>query len=131
MTSSETHNAPDPTDQLDAEIIYQGQGPNASIEALNVRGVLEANGLTVLGTNVELYPSFPVLLRVPKDQLEKARRVLAEAEAAGPKAAEADALAAVVDAGYRRAALNRAAANGFGGTHWGSPIHAGPPMPPH
>jgi len=79
----------DPTHHLDAELIYEGQGPNAELEALGIRNVLEANGVNVFGSEVSPIPSLPVELRVPKDQVERAKAVLAEAEASGPEAAEA------------------------------------------
>jgi Putative prokaryotic signal transducing protein len=93
MTSSSIPQEGDPTHHLDAEIIYEGQGQNAAVEAMNIKGVLEANGITVLSTDPVSYPSLPVLLRVPKDQVAKAKQVLSEAEAAGPAAAEAEELA--------------------------------------
>lgn len=85
--------AGDPTHHLDAEVIYEGQGQSAAMEAMNIKGVLEANGITVISTDIVPYPNLPVLLRVPKDQVEKAKQVLSEAEAAGPAAAEAQELA--------------------------------------
>lgn len=83
----------DPAHHLDGEVIYEGQGSNAGLEALNIRGVLEASGITVFGSEVEPYHSLPVVLHVPKDQLARARQILSEARAAGPEAAEAAELA--------------------------------------
>jgi hypothetical protein len=80
--------AGDPTDHLDAELIFSGQGPNAELEAMNIRNVLEANGITVIAAEVDPIPSFMVEVRVPHDQVDRARLALAEAEAAGPAAAE-------------------------------------------
>lgn len=88
MTSPLTPQSGDPTHHLDAETIYEGQGQNAAIEAMNIKGVLEANGISVWVTDGAPYPSLPVVMRVPKDQLEKAKQILAEAQAAGPAAAE-------------------------------------------
>ena len=82
----------DPTHHLDAELIYEGQGPNAELEALNIRNVLESSGITVFGSEVSPIPSLPVELRVPKDQVEAAKQLLAEAEASGPAAADAEEL---------------------------------------
>jgi hypothetical protein len=94
MTSTLTPEQPgDPTEHLDNEVIYEGQGANAGLEALTIKGLLEANDITVFASEGEPYHSLPVLLRVPKDQLERAKRVLSEAESAGPAAAEAAELA--------------------------------------
>jgi hypothetical protein len=88
----------DPTHHLDAEVIYEGQGQSAALEAVNIRGVLEANGITVISSDTSPYPSLPVLLHVPKDEVERARQILTEAEAAGTEAAEAEELAGETNA---------------------------------
>lgn len=80
--------AGDPTDHLDAELIFSGQGPTAELEAMNIRNVLEGNGITVIAAEVAPIPSLTIEVRVPRDQVARARRALAEAEAAGPAAAE-------------------------------------------
>jgi hypothetical protein len=80
----------DPQHHLDAEVIFSGQGTDAELEAMNIRGVLEANGITVIGTPVFPIPTLAVEIRVPKDEAERARRALEEALRAGPEAAEAE-----------------------------------------
>jgi len=80
--------AGDPTDHLDTELIFSGQGPNAELEAMNIRNVLEASGITVIAADVDPIPSLMIEVRVPQDQVDRARQALAEAEAAGPAAAE-------------------------------------------
>jgi hypothetical protein len=77
----------DPTDHLDAELIFSGQGPIAEMEAMNIRNVLEANGLTVIAAEVSPIPSLSVEVRVPRDEVARAHQALAEAQAAGPAAA--------------------------------------------
>jgi len=78
----------DPTDHLDAELIFSGQGPTAEMEAMNIRNVLEESGITVIAAGVDPIPSLMIEVRVPHDQVDRARQALAEAEAAGPAAAE-------------------------------------------
>jgi hypothetical protein len=80
--------AGDPTDHLDTELIFSGQGPNAELEAMNIRNVLEESGITVIAADVDPIPSLMIEVRVPHDQVDRARQALAEAEAAGPAAAE-------------------------------------------
>jgi hypothetical protein len=80
----------DPEHHLDAEVIFSGQGTDAELEAMNIRGVLEASGITVIGTPVFPIPTLAVEIRVPKDQAERARQLLDEARSAGPEAAEAE-----------------------------------------
>lgn len=83
----------DPAHNLDSEVIYEGQGPNAAVEAMNIQGVLSANGITVLAGDTNPYPSLPVTVRVPRDQWAQARQILSDAETAGTEAAEAAELA--------------------------------------
>lgn len=78
----------DPQHHLDAEVIFSGQGTGAELEAMNIRGVLEANGITVITTPVFPVPTFAVEIRVPRDEVERARQALDEARSAGPEAAE-------------------------------------------
>ena len=80
--------AGDPTDHLDTELIFSGQGPNAEMEAMNIRNVLEEIGISVIAADVDPIPSLMIEVRVPHDQVDRARQALAEAEAAGPAAAE-------------------------------------------
>jgi hypothetical protein len=79
--------AGDPTDHLDAELIFSGQGPMAEMEAMNVRNVLESSGITVIAAEVSPIPSLSIEVRVPRDEVARAREALREAEAAGPAAA--------------------------------------------
>lgn len=83
----------DPEHHLDADVIFSGQGTAAELEAINIRAVLEANGVTVITTPVTPLPTLPIELRVPREQGELARQVLDEARSAGPEAAEAEELA--------------------------------------
>jgi hypothetical protein len=85
----EQHTPPgDPKHHLDAEVIFSGQGTDAEMEAMNIRGVLESNGITVITTPVFPMPTLAVEVRVPKDEVERARQALNEARSAGPEAAE-------------------------------------------
>ena len=58
------------------------------MESMNVKTLLEANGVAVVMTGASQMPNLPYELLVPADQLEKALAVIREAKAAGPAAAE-------------------------------------------
>jgi hypothetical protein len=78
----------DPSHEMDMTPLFSESGALAEMEALSIQGILEANGIpfTVSGN-----ASLPVLafgISVPQSRLAEARRVLEEAEAAGPAAAE-------------------------------------------
>ena len=66
----------DDSSDLDLETIFHADGTLAEVESMEIKNLLEANGTM----------SFEV--RVARDQVERAREVLNEAQAAGPAAAE-------------------------------------------
>jgi len=78
----------DPSHGFDTETIFDAVGATAEMEAIGMRGVLEANGIQTVMVGASVYPNLRFQVRVAKNQVENARRVLAEAEAAGPAAAE-------------------------------------------
>lgn len=78
----------DPSHDLDLETIFDALGATAEMEAIWVRGVLEANGIQSVLVGAPVYPNLRFLVRVPKKDADRARQVLDEARAAGPAAAE-------------------------------------------
>jgi len=78
----------DPSHQFDMETIFDAVGTTAEMEAIGLRSVLEANGIPSVMVGASVYPSLRFQVRVPKNEMERARQALAEAEAAGPAAAE-------------------------------------------
>jgi hypothetical protein len=78
----------DPSHELDLEAIFDAVGVTAEMEAMSIRGVLEANGIPSFLVGAPQYPNLRFLVRVPKKYTVHAQRVLAEARAAGPRAAE-------------------------------------------
>lgn len=63
-------------------------GTDAESEALTVRGLLEAAGLMPEIIADARFPNLPEHVQVPRAEAHEARRVIAEALAAGPLAAE-------------------------------------------
>ena len=78
----------DPSRDLDLEAIFDAMGATAEMEAIWVRGVLEANGIQSVLVGAPVYPNLRFLVRVPKNEAGRARQVLEDARAAGPAAAE-------------------------------------------
>lgn len=58
------------------------------LESINLKTLLEANGIAVVMSGASQMPNLPYELLVPSDQLERALAVIREAKAAGPAAAE-------------------------------------------
>ncbi len=79
----------DPSHELDMVPFFSETGTMAELEAMSIQGILEANDIpfTVYGSSTLPVTEFSV--QVPASRLEDARRVVAEAQAAGPAAAEA------------------------------------------
>jgi hypothetical protein len=83
--------APDHSHELDfATVFSSGDGSRESeAEALTVKSLLEANGIYAIsaGEGVPI-PSLGWEIRVAREHEAEARRIIAEARAAGPSAAE-------------------------------------------
>ncbi len=58
------------------------------MESINLKTLLEANGIPVVMSGASQMPNLPYELLVPVEQLERALAVIREAQAAGPAAAE-------------------------------------------
>ena len=79
---------PDQSHDFDMVTVFRSAAGTTESEALNVKGVLEANGLAAEIVGDTRYPNLPQHVRVPRTQVDEARRLIAEALAAGPTAAE-------------------------------------------
>ena len=49
------------------------------MEAMNIKGVLEASGIQAAIVGAEMLPSLPVEIQVPREQLETAEEIIAAA----------------------------------------------------
>ena len=77
----------DPSHRLDLVTVAATDGTTSEMEALAIRGVLEASGLEPVVVGATSLPSLGFEIRVPAAQAARARQAIAEAEAAGPEAA--------------------------------------------
>jgi len=80
--------APDASHDMDLETIFRANGTTAEMEAISIRAVLDASGIPSVLMGAPQYPNLPFYVKVPRAQAEQARQVLAEAQEAGPEAAE-------------------------------------------
>jgi hypothetical protein len=78
----------DDSSALDLETIYHsGGGTISEFEVTGIKNLLELNGITAVLVGDSVVPTgFDV--RVAREQAERARQVIADAESAGPAAAE-------------------------------------------
>ena len=77
----------DPSHDLDLVTIFSGMGATAEMEAMGIKGVLEANDIMCVLIGDSALPNLEFQVQVPQADLQRAREVLREAEAAGPAAA--------------------------------------------
>ena len=78
----------DDSSDLDLETIFHGDGSLAEVESTEIKNVLEANGVAAVVIGNSVLPTMSFEVRVARDQVERAREIVNEAQAAGPKAAE-------------------------------------------
>lgn len=79
----------DDSEDLDLETIFQSNGTMAEVEATGIKNVLEANGVAAVLVGDSVLPNLGFEVKVARDQVENARKLIAQAEADGPAAAEA------------------------------------------
>ena len=73
---------------LDLETVFEAVGTTAQLVAMELKTVLDANGIASVMTGDSVLPYLPFGLKVARDQAERARELIAEAQALGPVAAE-------------------------------------------
>jgi hypothetical protein len=79
----------DDASEMDLETIYHSEGSTtAELETLAIKNVLESNGIATVVVGDSVLPNFPFEVRVTREQAERAKQLIAEAQAAGPAAAD-------------------------------------------
>lgn len=73
---------------LDLVPLYDSRNVDAEMEADVIRGLLDANGIPSLVKSPGPYPPLGFQLLVPRGKVREAQRLIAEALAAGPDAAD-------------------------------------------
>src|SRR5258708_3583077 len=77
----------DPSEDLDLEAIFHSEGSTtAEFEALEVKGVLEANGIAAVIVGDSRLPNLAFEVREARDQMEGALALLADAKNSIPAA---------------------------------------------
>jgi hypothetical protein len=77
----------DPSADLDAVTVFSSSNHDGEMEATNIRGLLESNGIDAVVVGPSVIPSLEFQVQVARSEAEDARRFIAEARAAGPEAA--------------------------------------------
>ena len=74
----------DPSSELDLETLVSA---TTEMEAMGIKNVLDSNGIAAVLVGDSVLPNIPFEVRVARDQVARARILLAEAQARGPAAA--------------------------------------------
>ncbi len=80
--------SPDASESLDLVTVFSVNHATAEMEAMMIHGVLESGGIPAVIVGGPEMPNLPVVVRVPRAQVEEARRLIADSEAIGPQGAE-------------------------------------------
>ena len=76
---------------LDLVTVFQSAGTTSEMEALSVQSLLEAAGIAAMVVGTQSLPNLPEEVRVAKEHVTEAKRIIADALEAGPAgAAEAE-----------------------------------------
>jgi hypothetical protein len=79
----------DESPEFDSETVFRASGGStAELEAMSVKSVLEGAGIGTFIVGDSVLPNLAFEVRVAREHADRARQLLAEAEAAGPAAAE-------------------------------------------
>jgi len=78
----------DTSPDLDLVTLFSSSAHDAEMEAMNIHGMLQANGISAVLMGPSTIPSLEFQVQVPRASLADATRMLEEAREAGPEAAE-------------------------------------------
>ena len=77
-----------PGQATDSVTVFSSQTDDSEMEALAVRGLLDANGIESVVVGSTMIPSLEFQVQVPRAQADDAARVIREARESGPTSAE-------------------------------------------
>jgi hypothetical protein len=72
---------------LDLVTVFQSAGTTSEMEALSVQALLEANGISAFIEGTQTMPNLPEEVRVAREHVTEAKRIIAAALEAGPAGA--------------------------------------------
>ncbi len=97
---TDTPESANPSHELDLESVFEAVGVEGEMEAMAVHSLLVAAEIPAVMVGSSSLPNLPFEVQVPHDHVAEARRRIAEAEAAGPAAADEAEQALEASAGH-------------------------------
>jgi hypothetical protein len=74
-------------DELEMVTLFSSSNVDAEMEANNIHTILQASGIPSVVVGSSVIPSLEFQVQVPRESVEEANALIAEAQAAGPQAA--------------------------------------------
>jgi hypothetical protein len=71
----------DDSSSLDLETIFHADGTLAEMESMDIKNLLEANGIGAVLVGNSVLPTLSFEIKVARDQVERARQIIHEAQA--------------------------------------------------
>ena len=68
---------------LDLVTVFQSAGTTSDMEAQSVQSLLEASGIAAVVVNAEMLPNLPEEVRVAREHVTEAKRIISDALQAG------------------------------------------------
>ncbi len=78
----------DPSDTLDEATVFQAAGNSSEMDAASVQALLDASGIPAVVVGDARFPNFGQEVRVPKEHVTEAKRLIADALVVGSAGAE-------------------------------------------
>src|SRR5579871_4921257 len=80
--------SPDASHDLDMVTLFSSAAIDGEIEAMGIHSILQSNGIASVMVGPSTIPVLSFQVQVPREDVDAAERILAEARAAGPAAAD-------------------------------------------
>lgn len=77
----------DENDSQEMVTLFSSSNVDGEMEANNIHAILEASGIPSMVVGTSVIPSLEFQVQVPRENMEEAEKVIADAQAAGPEAA--------------------------------------------
>ena len=79
---------PDASGDLDTVTVFRSAGTTSEMEAMSIKALLEAGGISAILVGDSRFPNLPDEVRVAREHLTEAKRLIADAQTVGSSGAE-------------------------------------------
>ena len=90
LPEDELTNVDDSPDLATETVFRAGAGAGAQMEAMSIKSILDSEGIGAVMVGDAVLPNLGFEIRVARENADRARKAIADAQAAGPEAAETE-----------------------------------------